>query len=226
MMLLPYRTEHTPKNLSVYASARDYHGFVELLRVALYAWLEKNGYRCSYALFADHSPIDEVHGACISGLGVIGDNGLLISEKYSSFVFLCELIIDTPVEKLGLEYTKSEVRGCIHCGACARACPSGCMDKENPSKAQCLSAITQKKGELSEDELDLMRKHNTVWGCDICQNVCPYTKNAQFTQIEYFKENQILELTTELVEQMSDEEFASRAFSWRGKAVVLRNLKM
>lgn len=226
MMLLPYRTEKKPTNLSVYASVRDYHAFVESLRGILYRELEERKILTPYALFADHSPIDEVNGACLAGLGFIGDNGLLINEKYSSFVFLCELIIDADPSIFGLEYAQvREIKRCHGCGACARACPSNCMDKTDPRpKTECLSAITQKKGELSEQEIKMMRECNTVWGCDACQNACPYTKNAEYTPIEFFKTGQILTLTSEAVEQMSDEEFASRPFSWRGREVILRNL--
>ena len=226
MMLLPYRSESLPVNFSVYASVRDYHRFVEELREKIDAYLAENKPHINHALFADHSPIDEVHASCIAGLGFIGDNGLLINEKYSSFVFLCELIIDALPDELGLEFTtQSEIKSCIHCGACERACPSGCIGKNANSKSECLSAITQKKGELTEEEIKLMRENNTVWGCDICQNACPFTKNAKYTEIEYFKKGTIKELTTELIEGMSDEEFGGRAFSWRGKSTVLRNLK-
>ena len=101
------------------------------------------------------------------------------------------------------------------------------MDKSDPRpKSECLSAITQKKGELSEHERHLMLENNTVWGCDICQNVCPYTKNAEYTKIPFFEKEIITTLTQELVEGMSDEEFSSRAFSWRGRGVLIRNLKI
>lgn len=228
MMLLPYRSERLPDNLSVYASVQDYHTFTDMLRADLKKYIFEHYGEVKCELFSDHSPIDEVNGACKAGLGFIGDNGLLINEKYSSFVFLCELIISLSPEELGLKISDDvSIKRCISCGACAKACPSHCMDKDDPRpKSECLSAITQKKGELSEAEIALMLENGSAWGCDVCQNVCPYTKNASFTPIDFFKENVITHLTSELVENMSDEEFASRPFSWRGKATILRNTRL
>lgn len=225
MMLLPYRSESAPKNLSVYASVPDYHLFVKGLRCELLAFLSEHFEGEKFELFADHSPIDEVNGACLAGLGFIGDNGLLINEKYSSFVFVCELITSLRPEALGLEAVRNvSVKRCLGCGACARACPSNCMDKADPRpKSECLSAITQKKGELSEGEIALMLENNTIWGCDACQNACPYTKNASYTPIEFFKNGIITTLTSALIEDMSDDELKGRAFGWRGRATILRN---
>ncbi len=225
MMLLPYRSKHAPDNLSVYASVQDYHAFTDMLSRDMEKYLSERYPNAKYRLFSDHSPIDEVNGACKAGLGFIGDNGLLITEKYSSFVFLCELITSLSAEELGLEIVKDvSIKRCIGCGACARACPSHCMDKSDPRpKSECLSAITQKKGELSESEIALMLENGSAWGCDVCQNVCPYTKSASYTPIEFFNQNVITHLTSELLENMSEAEFASRPFSWRGKSVILRN---
>ncbi|MBQ8164106.1 MAG: epoxyqueuosine reductase [Clostridia bacterium] len=228
IMLLPYRSKHTPKNLSVYASVRDYHKFTDGLRTQVKEFFKKEHPFAKVELFADHSPIDEVHAACIGGLGFIGDNGLLINEKYSSFVFLCEIITDLSPAKLGLEYNLStEVKRCYGCGACHRACPSNCMDENDPRpKSECLSAITQKKGILTPDEIKMMLKYGSIWGCDVCQNVCPYTKNAEYTPIDFFDKEVITTLTSELINGMSDEEFLSRPFSWRGREVILRNTKI
>lgn len=225
MMLLPYRSHHTPKNLSVYASVRDYHAYVEKLWARMEKYLKSKHPLGNFKLFADHSPIDEVHAACISGLGFIGRNGLLITEKYSSFVFLCELVTDVAPKELGIdEYVKKEVRTCKNCGKCASACPSNCMDEADPRpKTECLSAITQKKGALTDDEAEMMLANGSIWGCDVCQNVCPYTKNAEYTPIEYFNTDVITELDTALVDSMSEEEFFSRPFSWRGRDVIRRN---
>jgi len=231
-MLIPYRTESLPENLSVYASVLDYHGFVKELSDKLDEYVKEKYPLGHFKLFADHSPIDEVHAACISGLGFIGDNGLLINETYSSFVFLAECITDLSPQEIGMEFSLNQgISQCIHCGACAKACPAGCIKKAEDvddfkSKSLCLSAITQKKGELSEDEISMMLENNTVWGCDICQNACPYTKNAKFSCIDYFKRYAICTLTSDDLNNMSDEEFSARPFSWRGRQTILRNLRL
>ena len=225
MLLLPYRSEKKPKNLSVYASVQDYHRYVENLSARLEEYVKNRYVGAKFKLFADHSPIDEVHGACISGLGFIGRNGLLINEKYSSFVFLAEIVTNLTENELGIpKYEEKKPRTCINCGKCAVACPSNCMDESDPRpKTECLSAITQKKGELTDKEIEMMLDSGCIWGCDICQNVCPYTVNAAYTKIPYFKEKIIEELTTELLDSMTDKELASRPFSWRGRDVIRRN---
>ena len=230
-MLIPYRTEKKPVNLSVYASVKDYHGFVTALSDKLDRYAKEKYPQGRLKLFSDHSPIDEVHACCISGLGFIGDNGLLISEKYSSFVFLAECITDLSIQELGLNYASDNgVKECLHCGACANSCPSRCIKRAGDvddfdKKAVCLSAITQKKGELTEDEIKMLIDNDTVWGCDICQNVCPYTKQAGYSNIEYFKDDVITTLNEDVLSQMDEEKFMSRPFSWRGRGVIERNLK-
>ena len=231
-MLFPYRSEKLPQNLSVYASVKDYHGYVEMLSQRLEAYVKEKYPNGHFKMFADHSPIDEVHATCISGLGFIGDNGLLINEKYSSFVFLGECITDLSPNELGMEYAEeSGVVECLHCGRCATACPSNCIKKPgdvddfNP-KALCLSAVTQKKGELTPDEQEQMLKNNTVWGCDICQNVCPYSVRAEFTPIEYFQNDVITVLDLKTLDALSDEEFKKRPFAWRGRSVIERNVRL
>lgn len=228
VMLFPYRSEKRPVNLSVYASVKDYHKYVEILSQELEKYIKSRYPSALFKVFADHSPIDEVHAACVSGLGFIGDNGLLINEKYSSFVFLGECITNLSPEKLGLEYaTNTFVRECLHCKKCALACPSHCIAKDDARpKSECLSAITQKKGTLSENEENLILENGSIWGCDICQNVCPFTKNASFTPIKFFKEDVIALLDMKVLDGMSDEEFYERPFSWRGRAVIERNARL
>ena len=232
MMLFPYRTKQTPKNLSAYASVKDYHAFVDALSKKLESYAKKKYPSAKFKVFSDHSPIDEVHAACVSGLGFIGDNGLLINERYSSFVFIGECITNLTPKQLGLKFAKEEeFKTCLHCGKCAELCPTGCISQsesgqDTSNKKECLSAITQKKGELTDFEKSLMLQNECMWGCDVCQNVCPYTKNAKYTPIKYFIDSSLEKLDLETLNNMSDEEFASRPFSWRGKETIKRNVTL
>ncbi len=204
-----------PNNISVYAAVRNYHGFFEKLFKEMSEYFSSLYPEYKFAGFADHSPIDERDAALRSGLGILGENGLIITEPYSSFVFLGEFITDA-----NTDCKTTEVKRCIACGRCKAACPS---------KEYCLSAITQKKGKLEFSEAELMRKHNTAWGCDICQRVCPYTEKAIasgsiFSNIDYFTDSVIPKLNTEILNALDGEAFEERAFSWRGRNTVLRNL--
>ena len=217
--LLPYYTGETV-NISRYAASLDYHlalrecadGIISALRES-YPDMRAKGY-------GDHSPISEVSAALVAGLGVIGDNGLILNEKYGSYVFIGDVVTDIDPDDLGA-IAPREVLGCHHCGACKRACPTGILRGEGDD---CLSAITQRKGELTAAESDMMRKYNTVWGCDLCQSSCPYNRQPIATPIEFFYRERISELTRELLDSMDKLAFTNRAFAWRGRRTVERNL--
>ena len=218
---IPYYTRACEKkrNLSAYAVPRDYHSFVREMEKALLTRLEKAFPNSRFAFFADHSPIDERDTAVRAGLGVLGKNGLLITKAYSSYVFLGELITDA-----ALPYREHPLSTCSSCGACLAACPWQRGESE-----VCLSALTQKKGVLSEVERATLARHNTVWGCDLCQEVCPYTQRAKatgsiYSPIPFFKEDCIPFVSAEQITAMDEKDFACRAYSWRGRETILRNL--
>ena len=213
-----------PKNFSAYAAAKDYHFYISEVAKRICNSLRRAIPEGSFAAFADHSPIDERLAAVKSGIGIFGENGLVLTEKYSSFIFLGDILTDIPANLLGWEKT-FPIASCEGCGACKKACPTGILRGEGED---CLSAITQKKGELTASEQELMRKCNTAWGCDICQEACPWThraleKGTIYSQIPYFCEDRIEELTSAAVGEMGEEEFRLRAFAWRGRKTVLRN---
>lgn len=206
------------RNISAYAVTRDYHAYFKDLLDRLLKELRTAFPDNRFAAFADHSPIDEREAAAKAGLGIFGDNRLLITPKYSSYVFLGELITDAI-----LPYREYPIAYCEHCGACARACPMECI-------STCLSALTQKKGELTATELEHLATYRTAWGCDICQMACPHTKEAirsgtVYSPIPYFQTDLTPTLTSQKIREMSDADFAARAYSWRGKDVILRNLE-
>ncbi len=213
------------ENISAYACSRDYHLYFEELFDRIIPKLRDLFPEYSFYGFADHSPISEVHAASAAGLGIIGDNHLLITEKYSSFVFLGEIVSDMPAENYRAFIYSGGVRKCEGCGRCLRGCPAG-LDISS-----CLSALTQKKGELDESEQEKLTAHGMAWGCDKCQNVCPHTQAAVesgsiFTPIDFFYERRIDSIDLDALWSMSDEEFFARAFSWRGRETIARNLKI
>ena len=222
LFLLPYYAGEC-ENLSRYAAARDYHLAIRHYTAALIDKLRSLYPSASAKGYGDHSPIDERDAALSAGLGILGDSGLLINEKYGTYVFIADVVTDISPEELGESGAADSHGHCISCGACKRACPTGVLRGES---FDCLSAITQRKGELSDSEVDLMRKFNTVWGCDLCQSSCPYNKEPKTTPITFFLEDRITRLTSDRLASMSKAEFNERAFAWRGRKTVERNLEL
>lgn len=225
LYLVPYYAGET-ENLSRYAAARDYHLYFSEFSERLILHLSSALPGSRSLAFSDHSPIDERDAAARAGLGVIGQNGLLISDPYASFVFIGELITDISPEALGCAVTPLPPRYCEGCGACRAACPTGILRGEG---SDCLSAITQRKGKLSDAEFDLMVRYDTVWGCDLCQLACPHVKRAirmenAKTPIPFFTESRTPCLTYRMIEEMPEADFRARAYAWRGRKTLLRNL--
>ncbi len=219
LFLVPYYTGQGG-NLSAYAVSRDYHHYMQGLFSRLSISLSDTGY--TFCGFADHSPIDEREAAARAGLGVRGENGLLIHPRYGSFVFIGELFTDAP---LAVPSPRQIVR-CEGCGACRRACPTGLLRGESE---ECLSAVTQQKTPLTEGQVALLRAQGSAWGCDACQLVCPHNRRAvesgsAVTPIRFFHEARISSLTQKSLAEMSEAEFALRAYSFRGRAPLARNL--
>lgn len=211
----PYLLEDTAyenRNISKYAVITDYHE-VAVARLQKAADRLRELYpENEFAVFADNSPIPEVRAACAAGLGVRGINTLLITEKYGSYVFIGEIVTDIETETEPCEY-----KSCIGCEKCIEACPAKAIGKTDFNKEICLSAVTQKKGELSCEEEKLMKECGCVWGCDICQDICPMNKNAATTEIEEF-------LFSPAAHISEGCELDGRAYEWRGRKVIERNI--
>lgn len=222
--LFPYYSgtkEHA--NLSKYAYSIDYHKVIMKKLESIADFLESNIEGFHYKAFVDNGPLSDRYVAYRAGLGFFGINSHLITDRYGSYVFIGYIINNYPFEP-----DKPQYRTCCQCFDCVRKCPGQCILGDftiNPLR--CKSYITQKKNDLTEEDIEILKKHNLIWGCDVCQDVCPHNKDAQKTTIEEFRENLIYNIDCEELKQISNKEFirryGDRSFSWRGKGILIRN---
>ncbi|OSB09372.1 epoxyqueuosine reductase [Paraclostridium bifermentans] len=213
-------------NLSKYCYGMDYHIVVKekLQQIADYIDSEIEGFQ--YMIFADNGPLVDRYLASVSGIGYYGINNNIITDEYGSFVFIGYII-----NNYYFESDKKSEKSCAKCGKCITSCPGKAIlgnFEMNPKK--CLSYITQKKEDLSEDEKIALKNNKKIFGCDICQDVCPHNISISKTNIKEFKEQLIYNLKEEEINNISNKEFRRRykekAFSWRGKKIIQRNIEI
>ncbi len=220
MFSIPYRSAKQFANdgFSEYARTYDYHKFSKDLFDNIINSIKDKTQHNFYG-FCDHSPINEKLAAAKCGLGVIGKNSLFIDGVYGSFVFLGTLISNAPFKT-----ELHTIKHCIGCNKCMLACPTNAIsDTQGIDRNKCLSGISQKK-KKNEDEKALLKKHNIIWGCDICQIICPYNENAKISPIAYFKKTRTENMDKAFILSLTDDEFNNYAFSYRGRQTVLDNM--
>ena len=157
--------------ISKYAYGQDYHFVIkEKLNALLFAIQENIG-AVSGRAFVDSAPVLDKAWAAKSGLGWIGKNSNLITQKVGSFYFIAELIID-----LELEYDFATTDHCGSCTACLDACPTqAIIAPYQVDGSKCISYYTI---ELKDHLPDEMKGKLDDWafGCDVCQDVCPWNR--------------------------------------------------
>ena len=213
----PYYTgEHPGANVCKYAMVPDYHVVVRNILNRAAAELSEH-YNASFVGFADVSALPERECALAAGLGFPGGNGMVIHHEYGSFFVIGELVTDCL-----FEFDRPLNESCIYCGACMRACPAKAISMNGINYSLCLSDVTQRKGELTEQEQELVRKNGLMWGCDCCQNCCPHNKKLPLTYIEEFISDVQPVVTRENLNPLCK----TRAFGYKGKALLKRNLEL
>ena len=218
----PYFAGDAPGSLSRYARGEDYHTAVLRRLEGVCRGLEALYPGRTFVPGTDDSPIPEEACARLAGLGLRGQQGLTILPPWGTWLFLGTILTDLPLETPG-----APAPDCIRCGRCAAACPGGAISGQGVDPSKCLSHLTQKKGELTAEQEALLRAHPMVWGCDICQEVCPYNAGVPITPLAEFREDLILALdpadVAGLTRRQFEEKYPNRAFTWRGPGVIERN---
>ncbi|HAF29594.1 MAG TPA: tRNA epoxyqueuosine(34) reductase QueG [Bacteroidales bacterium] len=164
--------------ISKYAYGKDYHFVVKEKLQILLEFINKEIKNVSGRAFVDSAPVMDKVWAAKSGLGWIGKNTNLISKEFGSFFFIGELIVDI---ELGYDTSPDSYLGKDYCGTCTRcidACPTNALTPYQLDARKCISYLTiEKKGEIP---FEFKGKWNDwIFGCDICQDVCPWNTNRK-----------------------------------------------
>jgi epoxyqueuosine reductase len=201
----PEQTPHNEYKVSKYAYGKDYHEVIRQKLKSMITELQEKIGQFSGRGFVDSAPVLERTWAQRSGLGWIGRNGNLITKGNGSFFFIATLIVDVE-----LEYDDPFAKDfCGSCRKCIDACPTEAI---SPGKvingSKCISYFTiELKDEIIPEE-QKGKFQNWMFGCDICQDVCPWNrfstpnKEPEFTPIP-----ELLNFTTKDWEALSEEAF-------------------
>ena len=220
--LFPYYIEHSgPSNLSRYTWGTDYHLVINEYLDKLIEKLQKMNTSAQFSIHCDTSPLADRYMAYLAGLGFYGKNNCFISPKWGSYV-----MIGTILTTLEFEPNTPLGQSCMGCNRCITACLGQCLGHDEFKYDTCKSYLTQKKGDLTSEEETIIGKTPLVFGCDVCQEVCPHNQSIPATPIPEFQRVEpyidINELET-LTNKEFKAKYGNRAFSWRGKKILMRN---
>ena len=220
--LFPYYVEHTgPSNLSRYTWGTDYHLVINEYLEKLIEKLQKKNTSAQFSKHCDTSPLADRYMAYLAGLGFYGKNNCFISPKWGSYV-----MIGTILTTLEFEPNTPLRQSCMGCNRCITACLGQCLGHDEFNYDTCKSYLTQKKGDLTNEEETIIGKTPLVFGCDVCQEVCPHNQSIPATPIPEFQHVEPY-IDINEIETLTNKEFKAkyghRAFSWRGKKILIRN---
>jgi len=207
---------------SKYTLGRDYHVVTSMYMEKICKFIEDIGGKARS--FVDNNALPERYIAWNSGVGFIGKNNTLITEKYGSYVFLGEIITDlmitpgTPIQQK-----------CGSCVRCLEACPTSSIVKGkegiNNDANRCLSYITQKK-HIEDSWFEKL--NGRLFGCDTCQRACPYNCEIHLSTISEFKPYEYMKnVDVKVLMNMDNDLFKDKykitSCGWRGKNILKRN---
>lgn len=209
-LLLNYFPSETQKEfapkISKYAYGEDYHTVIKNKLKSLLHFIRNEIGEVNGRGFVDSAPVLERSWAAKSGAGWVGKNGNLINKQQGSFFFIATLIVD-----LDLEYDTPILKDyCGTCTKCIDACPTDAiLPNKEINGSQCISYFTieLKGAEIQSDK----RWEDWIFGCDICQDVCPWNRFSKPHQIEEFKpKNEILNYSIADWEEITEDIFKTQ----------------
>ena len=190
--------------LAMYAYGKDYHKVVKKKLIQLHKWMSETFGEIDGRCFVDSAPVLERDWAKRSGLGWVGKHTLLVNPKMGSYFFLCEIICD-----LELEYDHPIKDHCGTCTRCIEACPTDAISPNGyvMDGSKCISYLTiELKNEIPEEFSDQME--NWMFGCDICQQVCPWNKFSKpHSEEKFLPKEGLLEMTKRDWEEITEDMF-------------------
>ncbi len=213
--------------IAKYAYGKDYHKLLRKKLKQLLQTIQDELPGVSGRACVDSAPIMEREWAKRAGLGWYGKNGLIINPKKGSYFFLAELLLNVP-----LEYTVPISDHCGTCTRCISACPTEAIAEEGYTldASKCISYLTI---ELKADQIPEAYKskmENWIFGCDICQDVCPWNKFSKPHNESKFLPSEMLEAMESedwagLTQEKFDALFVGSAVRRTGFAGLQRNIK-
>ena len=200
----PGKPEANPSNYKIakYAYGRDYHKVLKKRLKALLDYIQDTIATVNGRVFVDSAPVMDKAWAKHSGTGWMGKHTNILNKKHGSFFFLGELIVDLPLEP--------DAPTPDHCGNCTRcidACPTQAITPYQVEAQKCISYLTiELKKDIPEEYHANME--GWIFGCDICQDVCPWNNFAKPHKEPDFKPRApIVEFTDRDWEEITEEVF-------------------
>ena len=213
--------------IAYYAYGKDYHRVMKDKLYQLFSYIKMLVPHVEGRAFCDTAPLLERYWAMKTGLGFIGLNRQLIIPGKGSYFFLGVLAVDAEIEGL----SDSPIIEGISCGGCKRclmACPTGALTLDGIDCRRCLSYLTiEHRGPIPDGMVQKLGRR--IYGCDTCQQVCPYNKNAQSTEeIAFDMPSEVADLTAQDWHELTPERykalFKHSAIERAGYEGLMRNI--
>ncbi|MEJ0029500.1 MAG: tRNA epoxyqueuosine(34) reductase QueG [Bacteroidota bacterium] len=198
--------------IAKYAYGEDYHNVIKEKLSDFMSRIEEEIGHVNGRVFVDSAPVMERAWAQRSGVGWIGKNSLLLNRSMGSFFFLAEIILD-----LELEYDGPVKDYCGSCTACMDACPTEAIPEPSVvDGSKCISYFTIELKGAMDDKQQASSFNNWIFGCDICQDVCPWNRfskphnESRFDPKSELNQMEWNEITKEIFEKVFEKSAVKR----------------